>query len=47
MEVGNKNGLKVLKSIEKDVRVREEKMKQHNNKVIVRTLGIYMSPALS
>ena len=47
MEVGNKNGLKVLKSIKKDVRVREEKMKQHNNKVIVRTLGIYMSHALS
>ena len=35
-----KNGIKVLKSIERDVRVREEKMTQYENEASARTLGI-------
>ena len=41
-----KNGIKVLKSAEKVVRVREEKMTQCENEVSVRTLWIHMSPEL-
>ena len=36
-----------LQLIEKYIRVREERMKQHNNEQSVRTLGICMSPTLN
>ena len=36
------NGIKVLQNIEKDIRVREERMKQYNNEESMRILGICM-----
>ena len=36
----------MLQSIEKDTRVREEKMTQYDNEVSARILGICISPAL-
>ena len=35
-----KNGIKGLQNIEKDIRAWEERMKQHDNKESVRTLGM-------
>ena len=42
-----KNGTKVLKHIEKDMKVREERMKNYDNEQSVQTLGIFMSPTLN
>ena len=42
-----KNGIKVLQSIEKYVRVREEKMTQYATEVSLINLGVYMSLILS
>ena len=39
-------GIKVLKSIEKDMRARKDKMTQYDNEVSIRILGIHMSPLL-
>ena len=36
------SGKKVLQNIEKDLRVREERIKQYNNEESVRTLGVSM-----
>ena len=41
------NGIKVLQHVEKDIRVREERMKQHKNEQSVRILSICMPPALN
>ena len=37
----------MLQHIEKDIRVREERIKQHNNEQSVRMLGICMLPTLN
>ena len=41
------NGRKILQKIEKDIRVREEIMKQYSNEESVRALGICVSPMLN